>query len=199
MALIVVLAITYATWRVSDKALEFTKGIAKDFSDKFQFTPQVQIGNRPPVILKYAPILHLATVTQPSVHRYSWTQSWMGSTKVLELEGDFSCQAGFDLKKPFSLNVDPETMAVIAHLPPPELLAIEMVHYHVLKDENGWWNSITPKEREDATNALIAEARKQVIAAGILKDAQKALEQQLDELVKKRGAPSVTYQIAPGG
>jgi len=197
VTLALVVAMTFAVKTVPNTAYNFAKKVAKDVKEALGFTPQVRIGEAPPIILQSTPVLQLVSIKQPSIHRYPWSQTWGGSMKTLYLEGDFSAQAGFDLKKPFALSINEKSLSVTARMPAPELFAVEMIHYRVIQDEDGWWNKITPQDREDALNALLARARKEVLRSGILKAAQESFEQQLDALIRKQGAPVVTYEVAP--
>lgn len=176
------------------KAYDFGKKIAKDVSDALRFTPRVQIQNGPVVVAQRTQIRELATATQNFSHSYSWSHTWLGSTKTIVLEGEFTAKAGFDLRKPFTLSVDEKSHEVTARMPEPELLSVELRHYKIIADEDGWWNTISAQDREDALNALLVSARERERSSGILTEAQKALDRQLEELLKKSGAPSVNYE-----
>jgi hypothetical protein len=176
---------------------ELCKRIAEDVSKALQFTPQVQIVNGPIVVEKTTPITELATAKQQFTHSYSWSESWMGSTKTIEMEGTFIARAGVDLRKPFSLVVDQANKAVEVRMPAPELLSVEIVKYKIITDEDGWWNKLSAKDRQDALNSLLASARMKELDSGILLEAQRSLEQTLDTLLRKQGAPSITYRVTP--
>lgn len=173
------------------------KRIAGDVSKALQFTPQVQILNGSIVVEKTTPITELATAKQQFTHSYSWSESWLGSTKTIEIEGTFIARAGIDLKKPFALVVNPASKAVEVRMPGPELLSVEIMKYKIITDEDGWWNKLNAKDRQDALNSLLASARMKELDSGILLEAQRSLEQTLDTLIRKQGAPSITYKVTP--
>ena len=79
----------------------------------------------------------------------------------------------------------------MAWVPPPKLLSIDMKGYGVLKDENGWWNSVTPQDREEAVQQIRAEAIDKVTHSGLLEESQATVEARIREIVERNGATVV--------
>jgi len=77
---------------------------------------------------------------------------------------------------------------VVAWVPPPKLLSVDMKEYKVLKDEDGWWNSVTPKDREDAVRQVRADALAKAMQSGLLQEAQAGVEARIREIVERNGS-----------
>ena len=150
-------------------------------------TPQVRI-DQTVVVEQSAPIMELATVSRQVAVDYSWSHAWLGSTKAIRLKGAFTAKAGFNLREPFQVTIRRSPLRVEASLPPARLLSLTMDSYRVEQDEDGWWNKITPADREAAVRALQDGARAQVEAAGILEEARDGARERIRELVESNGA-----------
>jgi hypothetical protein len=165
----------------SDLAANISSGI----KETFHFTPQVRV-NETIVIEQNAPIAELATVARDLLVEYSWSHEWLGSTKTIALRGVFVAKAGFDLKEPFSIDI--QKNRVSAQMPAPKLLSLQMNSYDVLQDENGWWNRISDRDREAAVNSLQRTAREKAENSGLLEEARTTVEQRIKEIVERNGA-----------
>ena len=170
----------------SDLAYKTAEGV-REF---FNFTPQVRI-NQTIVIEQNTPILEVATVSREMFIDHSWRQTWMGSTKTIQIQGVFTAKAGFDLREPFRIDIEKRPLRVVARMPPPKILSIDMREYEVVKDEDGWWNSVTPKDREDAVRQIRAEAIKKAERSGLLEEARGTVEARLREIVHRSGSTVV--------
>ena len=180
---VAVKAPTYLAHNAKEETLDAAKRMARGFQSVFHFTPQVTVGNTT-VIEQAVAIAELATVQQDVIVRYEWSQTWLGSTKTMELQGVYKAKAGFDLHEPFHISVDEKTIA--ASFPASKLLSLEMTDYKILKDESGWWNSITPAEREGAIAAMQAQAKMKAAEAGLLAEARAKFRQQLGEAFRNQ-------------
>lgn len=157
------------------------KAIGKDFSEAFQFTPEVKVRNTI-VLQKQTAILELATLSQNFQHRYSWKNAWMGSTKQIEISGSFEAKCGFDLQKKFSIVL--ENDKAIVYLPDPKILSLEPHADLTFKDENGYWNWVNENDRTAAVNAFISDARNFAGQAAFIQDTKKVTEEKLRDLLK---------------
>lgn len=153
----------------------------------FNFTPRVMI-NETVVIAEAAPIAEIAVVERPLLVDYRWSHVWLGSTKTLHLQGTFLAKAGFDLREPFTIRIDRASRGVHAILPKPRLLSLEMTGYRVLEDTNGWWNSLSAGDRENAMIQLTETARRQALSSGLLADAQRTARARITDIVERNGA-----------
>jgi hypothetical protein len=114
----------------------------------------------------------------------------------MELYGVFTAKAGFDLKQPFIVRIQKSPPKLFVHLPEPKLLSLEMDNYHILRDEDGYWNKIDTTEREAAMDHLKTNARQKVLASPLLSEAKTELEKRIQEIASQDGY-SVEFKYAP--
>jgi len=164
--------------------------VASGIREIFNFTPQVRI-NETVVIEQTTPILEVATVSRRVFIDHSWQQTWMGSTKTIQIQGFFLAKAGFDLREPFRFDIEKNARRVVAWVPPAKLLSLEMQEYKILKDEAGWWNSITSQDREEAVREMRAQAIEKATHSGLLEESTASVEARVRELVQKNGSTAV--------
>ena len=174
---------------------ELAHATADGIRSLFQLTPRVTI-NQTVVIEQNSPILEVATVSRPLFVDHEWSHTWLGSTKTLHVRGAFTAKAGYDLKKPFEIEIIPSPLSVKARLPDPELLSLQMDSFEVLLDESGWWNRLTEEDRTNAVIALQQVARSKAETSGILEEVRRSAEERIRELVERNGA-QVSFE--PGG
>ena len=137
------------------------------------------------VIAANTPVLELVTTQRELLVRHRWSHTWLHSTKNLEVEATFTAKAGFDLKEPFRINIDPRTGYISAELPPPKLLSMGMSDVRVLQDEDGFWNKLTAEDRQLAFRTLEDKARKKITNSKLLPEARLEAEKQVRELIEK--------------
>jgi len=166
---------------------DLAHNVASGIREIFNFTPQVRI-NETVVIEQNTPILEVATVSRQMFIDHSWQQTWMGSTKSIQIQGVFLAKAGFDLQKPFRFDIEKNARRVVAWVPPPKLLSLEMKEYKILKDEGGWWNSITTQDREEAVRQMRAQAIEKALHSGLLEESTASVEARIRELVQRNGS-----------
>jgi hypothetical protein len=169
-----------------EPAVELGRRIVDGLARRLQLRPEVRVG-RETVLAAETALAELATVRREFAHEYVWEHQWLGSTKRLRLRGNFAAKAGFDLHENFHVGIDPQSLRVQAVLPPPRVLGVEMLSYDA-EEEDGFWNKLTPAEREEAVNALLASARATADAdAGLKNEAQRLLEFQIAAAVAESG------------
>jgi len=164
-----------------EETIDAANRVATGFKSMFDFTPRITV-NGTTVVEQATSLIELATVQQDLVVHYQWSQTWVGSTKGMELQGIYKAKAGFDLRDPFQISVD--ATRITAHLPKPKLLSLEMTGYKVLRDDNGWWNNITAADRENAINAMQAEARTKAAQSGLLAEAKLKFHREMENAIK---------------
>lgn len=174
--------------RLAEKAYAGARQLGQDFREAFHFTPEVTVNNTV-VLQQQIPILELATLSQKFQHRYEWRNTWMKSTKKIEITGTFEAKAGFDLQKKFTISID-DTVATVT-LPAPQLLSLESQPDVTFRDENGIWNWVDAADRSAAMNAYTADARRYAEQAPFVADAQKAFEVRIREILKQHGKHAV--------
>ena len=155
-----------------------------DFYRALQFEPEVTIGGE----TVYGPagqITEIATASKDFTHTYTYQVDWAGSTKRLELKGDFTAKAGFPVDGSFMMEISEDGSKVTLRHKEPELLSCELKKLHVLKDEDGWWNKLQPHEREAAQNELLRRARERALDADLKATATENLLDRLKPLQEK--------------
>ncbi|MBP9924616.1 MAG: DUF4230 domain-containing protein [Cyclobacteriaceae bacterium] len=163
------------------RTYEAAKTLGEDFKKAFQFTPEITVDHTI-VLNQQTSVLELAVLSQNFGHTYTWTNSWLGSTKQIFITGSFEAKAGFDLHKKFSIELTDDKAYVT--LPEPTLLSIESKGDITYRDENGIWNWVDANDRTKATNAFIKDARVFAAQAVFVKDARSKMEEQLKVLLK---------------
>jgi len=180
---------TVAAYRLLIQApAKLAHATAEGLRTLFHVTPRVTI-NETVIIEQNSPILEVATVSRQLFVDHEWSHTWLGSTKSLHVRGAFTAKAGYDLQKPFEINITPSPLSVTARLPHPEVLSMQMDSFEVLRDENGWWNRLTEEDRTGAVTTLQTLARSKAERSGILEEVQRSAEERIREIVEKNGAP----------
>jgi len=180
---------TLAAYRLLVQApAKLAHATAEGLRSLFHVTPRVTI-NETVIIEQNSPILEVATVSRQLFVDHEWSHTWLNSTKLLHVRGTFTAKAGYDLKKPFEINITPSPLSATARLPDPELLSLQMDSFEVLRDENGWWNRLTEEDRTSAVTTLQTLARSKAEQSGILEEVQRSAEERIRELVERNGAP----------
>lgn len=201
---IIIAAITAATYimlvkappETANKWYDVAKKIGKDVDDVIHFRPRMTSGGV--TLLKESnSIKELSTTEKNFDHTHVWESTWMGSTKRMELKGRFIAKAGYDLTKPFSIDISKDGKIIRANMPLARVNSVEQLKMEVLKDENGLWNKISPQEREQAMNALLQDARKSIEKSDILEEADKAFMRQLEGAIRKSAPPGVQILREP--
>jgi hypothetical protein len=163
------------------RSYEAAKTLGEDFKKAFQFTPEITVDHTI-VLNQQTTVLELAVLSQNFGHTYTWTNTWLGSTKQIFINGSFQAKAGFDLRQKFSIELSDDKAYVT--LPEPSLLSIESQGDITYRDENGVWNWVDVNDRTKATNAFIKDARTYAAQAAFIKDAKPKMEEQVRALLK---------------
>jgi hypothetical protein len=166
---------------IPEKSYETARSIGRDFKEAFQFTPEITVKHT--IILnQQTAILELATLSQNFYHRYTWTNTWAGSTKQIDIAGTFEAKCGFDLQEKFSIHLEGSRATV--YLPEPKILSVESQGNMTFRDENGYWNWLRDEDRARATNAFITDARRYAERAAFIENSKAATEEKLQALLK---------------
>ena len=165
--------------RIAQKSYDGAKQIGRDIADVFQITPEITVNNTV-VLQQQTPILELATVSQKFQHRYDWTNTWLGSTKKINISGTFEAKAGFDLHEKFTIDISGDRAVVT--LPSPKLLSMETSGDVRFTDENGVWNWVDAQDRSKAMNAFARDARKYGQEAKFVEQAKSEMEKKLMQI-----------------
>ncbi len=167
--------------QLAERGYEAARTLGEDFKKAFQFTPEITVNNTV-VLNQQTPVLEMAVLAQNFEHRYSWTNTWLNSTKQIFISGTFEAKAGFDLNQKFSILLKDDKAIVV--LSEPKILSVESQGDITYRDDNGVWNWISTDDRTRATNAFIQDARTYAAQAGFVKDAKEQMEKRLQLLLQ---------------
>jgi hypothetical protein len=99
----------------------------------------------------------------------------------VKLHGTFIAKAGFDLRKGLSIDIRPDQ--IIVQLPQAQILGVEQQQVDVLAFENGLWNRISGQDVQSELSVLPDLAWKKAAESGLPAEAEKNLQQQLEERI----------------
>lgn len=167
--------------QLAERGYEAARTLGEDFKKAFQFTPEITVNNTV-VLNQQTPVLEMAVLAQNFEHRYSWTNTWLNSTKQIFISGTFEAKAGFDLNQKFSIVLNDDK--AIVKLSEPKILSVESQGDITYRDESGVWNWINTDDRTRATNAFLQDARSYANQAGFVQDAKEQMEKRLRVLLQ---------------
>jgi hypothetical protein len=191
IALIVAVVILVVFWRLETwPARTATQGTAelerlgKDvraaFIDIAHLQPRITVNDR--VYLEQTtPTSEFAVVSRRVEVEHEFVHSWLGSSKRVKLHGTFAVKAGFDLRQGLAVDVRPQE--IVIQVPPAQLLGVEQEHLDVLAFENGFWNRISADDVQNELSILPQLAREKAVAGNLPADAERSLQQQLEERI----------------
>lgn len=179
-----ILLVTIPT-QLAKRSYEGARALGDDLRKAFQFTPEVRVDNTI-VLNQQTSIFELSVLQQNFEHRYTWENSWLGSTKKVFITGTFDAKIGFDLHRRFT--VDLRGDKAIVTLPPPHTLSVESQGDITYRDEQGIWNWVSVSDRTRATNAFIKDARRYANRGHFIDEAKDEMEKRLRALLQPYAA-----------
>lgn len=183
-----------------NKTLSLAKELAATVKNTFGLTPQVTI-NQKIIYKRTNEILQLAMIEQDFDVEYEASNTLLGSVKHIHLRGVYRAKIGFDLQKGFNVEVHRRGFLqpgqILLQLPHAEVLSVEPLN--VEKNvTSGLINWVTKKDIETAMQELAALAHDKASKLDMLADAEKRIENRLNEallprLVNTRFTPQVRF------
>ena len=122
-------------------------------------------------------VAELSVLARRMEVEHEMMHSWAGSTKRIKLHGTFVVKAGFDLRKKFTVNIQPNE--IVIELPHAQILSVEQQQIEVLAFENGLWNRISPDDIQAELAVLPGLARDR--SAALPAEAEQAFTHALQE------------------
>ena len=163
------------------------------FAQVLRVQPEVTLNQRV-VQTQTAPIAELAVVTREELvtiglneHFEVLSMQIPLTEKKLTAEATYRIKAGFDLKKPFSVEIDPVTHALRAAMPHAEILSVEQIGNPVYHGEDAMLNRITDDERTQILGSLNATAHDAAEKSTLKKEAEQQVTQRLNEIMNANG------------
>ena len=163
------------------------------FAKELSIQPQVSINQRV-VLTQTAPIAELAVVTKEELitigmneHLEVLSFQIPLTEKKITAEAVYRIKAGFDLRQPFSVEINPATKAVTASMPHAEILSVEQLGDITYHGEDAVLNRITDTERTQILSNLNGAAHDAAEKSTLKADAEEQVTQRLDEIMKHNG------------
>lgn len=176
------------------KTLSVAGELAETVKNTLGLTPQVTI-NQKIIYKRTNEILQLAMIEQDFDVEYEASDKRLGSEKRINLRGMYRAKIGFDLQKGFNIEVHRGRFLrpgrVILQLPHAEVLSVEPLDVRKTTS-SGLINWVTNKDIENATKELTALAQDKAAKLDMLADAEKRIENRLNEALLPR---LVNYQL----
>jgi hypothetical protein len=156
------------------------KDVRSAFIDIAHLQPRITINNRV-YMEQTAPVSELAVLSQRIEVEHDFLHTWMGSSKRVRLHATFTVKAGFDLQQELAVDVRPDQ--IVIQLPHAQILDVAQDQVDVLAFENGFWNRISGDDVQNELAILPQLARQKATETGLPAEAERALQQQLNERV----------------
>jgi len=156
------------------------KDVRSAFVDIAHLQPRITINNRV-YMEQTVPVSELVVLSRRIEVEHDFLHTWLGSSKRVRLHGTFTVKAGFDLQQELVVDVRPDQ--IVIQLPHAQILDVEQDQVDVLAFENGFWNRISGDDVQNELAILPQLARQKATEAGLPAEAERALEQQLNERV----------------
>src|SRR5947207_11189728 len=183
---VVIIFVRLETWpartaRQSTAELEkLGKDLRSAFIDIAHLQPRITINNRV-YMEQTTPVSELVVLSRRIEVEHEFLHTWIGSSKRVKLHGTFIAKAGFDLEQNLAIDIRPEE--IVVQLPHAQILGVEQGQVDVLAFENGLWNRISGADVQSELSILPQLARQKAAVSGLPEDAERALQQQLDQRI----------------
>lgn len=177
----------FVVLRPLQSATRLGKNVAQKLADLMSVEPRLTVNNRI-IVNETKAIKELATAQKDFHVETEITDVRLKSQKRIKIDGEFRAKAGFDLQEPFAVEVSGDPPRIVVIIPQPHVLSVERRSPIHFDEQNGYWNKITPEERETALNALETLAKREARRSSIQADARKAVEEAVREIARSRQA-----------
>ena len=163
------------------------------FNAVLKVQPEVTINQRV-VLTQTAPIAELAVVTKEELvsigldeHLEVMSMQIPLTEKKLTAEATYRVKAGFDLREPFSVEIDPVTHELHASMPHAKILSVEQTGDIAYHGEDAWLNRVTDDERAEILNNLNSAAHADAEKSSLKTDAEQQVADRLKEIMSHNG------------
>src|SRR5438128_1392134 len=186
-AVIVVIFLRLESWpaRTAHQGTAELEKLGKDlraaFIDIAHLQPRITINSRV-YVEQTTPVSELVVLSRRIEVEHELLHTWVGSSKRVKLHGTFIAKAGFDLRKGLSVDIRPNEIMV--QLPHAQILGVEQQQVDVLAFENGLWNRISGQDVQTELSVLPELARKKAAETELPAEAEKTLQEQLEQRIQ---------------
>lgn len=194
LILITLTGIAWFALRSCTAAVDHTIGNLRDaFAQVLRVEPQITVKQRV-VLTQTAPIAELAVVTKEELitiglneHLEVLSVQIPLTEKKLTAEATYRLKAGFDLREPFSVKIDPVTHALHATMPHAKILSVEQIGDLSYHGEDATFNRITDDERTQILSSLNAAAHDAAEKSSLKTEAEQQVARRLKEIMDHNG------------
>jgi len=185
-SVVVLVFLRLETWpaRTATRGTAELERLGKDlrsaFIDIAHLQPRITINNRV-YMEQTTPVSELVVLSRQIEVEHEFLHTWMGSSKRVKLHGTFTVKAGFNLQQKLAVDVQPDQ--IVIQLPHAQILDVAQDQVDVLAFENGFWNRISGADVQNELSTLPQLARQKAAETGLPAEAERALQQQLDERI----------------
>lgn len=170
------------------KTISVARELAETVRNTLGLTPQVTVNQRI-IYRRTNEILQLAMIEQDFDVEHETSHTWMRSEKRVSLRGTYRAKIGFDLGKGFNIQVRRAGLLkpgeIVLQLPHAEVLSVEPLEVQKTKS-SGLINWVTGRDIESAARELTALAHDKASKLDMLADAEKRIENRLNEALLPR-------------
>lgn len=196
LVLVTLAGIAWFGLRSCTASVDHTITTARDaFVSVLRVQPQITV-NRRVVLTQTAPIAELAVVTKEELvsigfteHLEVWSVQVPLTEKKLTAEAVYRIKAGFDLRQPFTVDIDRVTQEVRARMPHAVILSVEQMGPLKFEGDDALLNRVTDTERMQIVNDLNASAHAEAEKSGLKGEAEQQIARRLKELIQHNGQP----------
>jgi hypothetical protein len=167
--------------------------VRQAFDDVLKVQPQVTINQRV-IYAQTAPIAEFAVVQKQEdisigydAHLELWSIQIPLTEKTATAEAVYLVKAGFDLRQPFSVEIDSVTHRVKARMPHATILSVEQVGELKYSGNDAWLNRMTDDERAKTVNDLNKAAHDAAEKSTLKAEAEAQVSQRLQDVLQHEG------------
>jgi hypothetical protein len=194
LVLVTLAAIGFFAMRSCTSTVDHTiDHVCDAFSQVLQVRPQVTVNQRV-VLTQTAPIAELAVVTKEELvtiglneHLEVLSIQIPLTEKSLTAEATYRLKAGFDLKKPFLVEIDPVTHELHASMPHAEILSVEQIGELTYHGEDAMLNRVSDAERVQILDDLNTAAHDAAEKSTLKTEAEQQVTERIKEIMNHNG------------
>lgn len=139
------------------------------------------------VVEQVRSVAKLVSTEMPVRDVVIYEDTWLGSTKRSIVVVTGRVMAGIDLDRGTDVRIDHRAKLITIVIPPPEILAAEILDLRTYDERAGLWNPFRPADRD----RIHREVRRKIVGAaeqaGIVRHAEESARSLLTSLLEKDG------------
>lgn len=178
-----------------EAATRVAEGLSRVLRETFNLQPRVTIAGESaiegPQIAR-----ELVLVKQTLERSHAWTSQRLWSTKRIAMNARFTVSVGYDLTRPIDIDVGRDGRRARVSLPSASILSVQMDSMSPSREEEGWWNRITPADRALVHQEMQGLVEQDARDSGLLALADEELKRVLSSEMQRQGG-ELEFQVLP--